>query len=96
MVVTLKDLAKDVPQTYVYNQTDKRGGWFPARPLNWTCRTLRERLREAWMVFTGKADPFVWPEDEPGAIDPSQHPFLSSFRPLAPKFRGYKERKWRG
>lgn len=58
MIVTIKNLGRDCPQTEI-----KGHGWFPARPINYQCRTLMERLREAWMVFTGKADPFVWPED---------------------------------
>lgn len=58
MIVTIKDLGSDCPKTEI-----KDHGWFPARPINYQFRTLRERLREAWMVFRGKADPFVWPED---------------------------------
>ena len=57
MIVTIRDLQSDQPMTEI------NGRWYPARPINYQCRTLRERLREAWMVFTGKADPFVWPED---------------------------------
>ena len=40
------------------------GKWVPARPINYTCRNLREKLRDAWMVFTGKADALVWPEGQ--------------------------------
>jgi hypothetical protein len=58
MIVTIKDLGRDCPHTEI-----KGHGWFPARPINYQCRTLRERFQEAWMVFTGKADPFVWPQD---------------------------------
>jgi|688.fasta_scaffold190153_5 hypothetical protein len=58
MIVTIKDLGRDCPLTEI-----KGHGWFPARPINYQCRTLRVRFREAWMVFAGKADPFVWPED---------------------------------
>lgn len=36
--------------------------WIPARPLEG--RTLFQRIREAWAVFTGKADSFVWPGDQ--------------------------------
>ena len=64
MIVTIKDLGRDCPQTEI-----KGHGWFPARPINYQCRTLQERFREAWIVFTGKADPFVWPED---SLDNSQ------------------------
>jgi len=40
------------------------GKWVPARPLNWTGRTLLERFREAWAVFRGDAEAFVWPEGQ--------------------------------
>lgn len=33
----------------------------PARPIDWKYRTWRERIRDAWAVFTGKADAFRWP-----------------------------------
>jgi hypothetical protein len=40
------------------------GKWVPARPVNYKYRTLFERIREAWLVFTGKADCFIWPEGQ--------------------------------
>lgn len=50
---------------YKHNsKTEINGRWVPARPINHTCRTLRERLSEAWAVFTGKADAFTWPEGQ--------------------------------
>lgn len=58
MIVTIKDLGSDCPKTYICGY-----GWFPARPLNYQFRSLRERIKEAWMVFRGRADAFVWPED---------------------------------
>ena len=58
MIITIKDLGSDCPMTEI-----KGRDWFPARPLNYKFRTLRTRIKEAWLVFTGKADPFVWPED---------------------------------
>lgn len=36
--------------------------WVPARPEGYA--SLRHRLRAAWLVFTGRADALVWPEDE--------------------------------
>ena len=36
------------------------GKWVPARPINYQFRTFKERIREAWHVFTGKADAFYW------------------------------------
>lgn len=35
------------------------GKWVPARPLG--MHTLKNRLKTAWLVFTGKADAVVWP-----------------------------------
>jgi hypothetical protein len=36
------------------------GVWVPARPLNEDFRTLKQRIKEAWAVFTGKASAFTW------------------------------------
>ena len=36
------------------------GKWEPAKPLDG--RSFRDRVREAWLVFTGTADCFLWPE----------------------------------
>ena len=41
------------------------GKWTPARPINWKYRTVRQRLKEAWAVFTGKADAFIWDATPP-------------------------------
>ena len=38
------------------------GRWVLARPLNYQHRTLRAKLRDAWSVFTGKADAITWTE----------------------------------
>ena len=40
------------------------GKWVPSRPLNHTCRTLKERIVEAIQVFKGKAEAFKWPEGQ--------------------------------
>lgn len=32
------------------------GRWVPARPPNYKYRSLRERIRDSWSVFVGKAD----------------------------------------
>jgi hypothetical protein len=37
-------------------------GWVPARPEGFA--SLGNRLRCAWLVFTGKADAVTWPEDD--------------------------------
>jgi hypothetical protein len=40
------------------------GKWIPARPINYQFRSLKDRIKESWMVFVGKAEVFVWPEDQ--------------------------------
>lgn len=40
------------------------GKWVPARPINYKYRSLREKFKDAWAVFRGKAEAFVWPEDQ--------------------------------
>lgn len=35
------------------------GRWVPARALGFA--SLRQRVRAAWLVFTGRADALVWP-----------------------------------
>ena len=54
---TLKGLFKTASSC----QTNISGQWVPCRPVNHTVRTLRQRIREALAVFTGKADCFTWP-----------------------------------
>ena len=54
----LKDLINDTNNT----QVEINGRWVPARPIRligW-----RHDLREAWAVFTRKADAFTWPEGQ--------------------------------
>jgi hypothetical protein len=51
----LKDLMTHETSTQI------NGKWMPARPINWKYRTLREKLKDAWSAFTGKADTFLWP-----------------------------------
>lgn len=46
------------------NQAEINGKWVPSRPINYTCRTFIEKFKEAWQVFTGKADCFTWPEGQ--------------------------------
>ena len=36
--------------------------WVPARPVG--LFGLRNRLRCAWLAFTGRADVVVWPQDK--------------------------------
>ena len=39
-------------------------GWTWARAIGYF--SLAHRLRCAWLVFIGRADAVVWPEDDPG------------------------------
>lgn len=36
------------------------GRWVPARPMGWQGISLCQRIRCAWMVFTGRADVLQW------------------------------------
>lgn len=45
-------------------QAEIDGEWVPARPLNWQYRSLKQRIKEAYAVFTGKADAFIWPKGQ--------------------------------
>lgn len=51
----LEDLLKQ--STTVSREVD--GKYIPARPLGFM--SLGNRIRLAWMVFTGKADAVIWP-----------------------------------
>jgi hypothetical protein len=54
-VIDLMMFAKD-------NVTCIRGHWVPARPLG--LASIINRIKCAWLVFTGKADAVIWPEDD--------------------------------
>lgn len=41
--------------------------WVPARTIGYF--SWRQRLRLAWMVFTGRADALTWPEDDRVGVD---------------------------
>lgn len=56
----LYDLVRSAKENLVFTN----GVWVPARPINWKYRSISERLREAWAVFTGKAEAFTWPENQ--------------------------------
>ena len=43
-------------------QANINGKWVPARPLGY--QSFFNRVRCAWLVFTGKADALVWPEGQ--------------------------------
>lgn len=51
------DLIKDVLETDV-QQGHPDYGWVPAIPLD---RGWRDRIRDAWAVFTRKAEAVRWP-----------------------------------
>jgi len=59
----LNNMARPEPQALI------KGRWQPKRPENYKkdMLSLPEKIQRAWLVFTGKADCFVWPEDK---IDP--------------------------
>lgn len=59
-MIGLEDLIKQSNDV----RTRINGRWVPARSINFKYRSLKERLREAWAVFTGKSDCFIWPEGQ--------------------------------
>jgi hypothetical protein len=60
MIWTLKTLIKSIESC----RTEINGNWVPARSINYKYRSLYERFHEAWLVFTGKAEAFIWPEGQ--------------------------------
>jgi hypothetical protein len=56
----IKDLRGNLP----HHEID--GKWVPAKLENFKNKYLSifKRFKRAWMVFTGKADCFTWPEDD--------------------------------
>jgi hypothetical protein len=44
------------------SDAELNGKWVPARPLG--LDTLANRIRLAWLVFMGKADALIWPENQ--------------------------------
>lgn len=51
---------RDISESVSSSRDGKR--YFPARPMGFP--SLGSRLRCAWMVFTGRADAFVWPDSQ--------------------------------
>lgn len=38
--------------------------WVPARPINYRYRTIGEKIKESYKVFTGEYDCFEWTEKQ--------------------------------
>lgn len=49
---------KNVPQKCI------NGKWVPVRPINYQYRSIKEKLKECFLVWTGKAEVFMWPEGQ--------------------------------
>ena len=56
MIYKIEDLVATAP----HNLVEKDGRYIFARPDNWRYRNLIERIKDAWTVFTGKADAVKW------------------------------------
>lgn len=64
------NFSKDAPSLYTLkqlqmqneSQTCINGKWVPARPLG--LYSIKNRIRLAWLVFTGKCDVLKWPEGQ--------------------------------
>ena len=59
---TLRNLMKDINGNSGTRRMLKNGEWVPARPNG--LDTIPSRFKAAMMVFNGKADALIWPEDE--------------------------------
>lgn len=59
-MTTLENLINNTRSTQVLIN----GKWVPGRSINHKYRSIFERFRDAWWVFTGKADCFIWPEGQ--------------------------------
>lgn len=57
MLWTLRELVERCAHT----QANINGKWVPARPIG---KPGPSRLKCAWLVLTGKADAFTWPEGQ--------------------------------
>jgi hypothetical protein len=49
-----------VKQTQEVSELHPEAGWIPCRPLGWQGIALRQRLKAAWGVFTGRYDAVTW------------------------------------
>ena len=49
----------------VSTEIPEKGIWVPARPIPLKGRSgFKQRAKNAWLVLTGKADAFTWPEGQ--------------------------------
>ena len=48
------------PDSMPINENTPQEQWIPARPMNEDLKTLSERIKDAWAVFTNKASAFTW------------------------------------
>ena len=46
------------------SETRINGVLLAARPENYKYRSVWERVTDAWLVFSGRADALVWPGDQ--------------------------------
>lgn len=57
MTYTLKELINTCNE----NSAEINGKWVPARPINYKYSSLKEKLKECWLVLRGKVDTVIWP-----------------------------------
>lgn len=96
---TLSAIARELRTPTVSTEADvyvsvtgpKMRGYVPARGEGFA--SLEQRVRAAWLVFTGKADAVTWPEDDgfwiqddaaPVPVDPAE---LEALRRDAARYR---------
>ena len=68
-------------QVRMASTSDDGVTWRPARPLGYP--SLGNRIRSAWLVFTGKADVLLWPTAHEAALSVPDDSYLAHHRVLS-------------
>ncbi len=56
MIWTMEELRDDnVPKTFLEDK------WVPARSLNYKYRSFWDKIKECYLLWTGKTESFRWP-----------------------------------
>ncbi|HSH25352.1 MAG TPA: hypothetical protein VLA13_07430 [Massilibacterium sp.] len=58
MIFNLEELKKYENQVLINNK------WVDCRPINYKFRSIKQRFKEGYLVFSGKADAILWPENQ--------------------------------
>lgn len=53
---------KEITEIIRTAQTEINEKWVAARPINYKYVSILNKIKDAWMVLTGKADAIMWEE----------------------------------